>query len=302
MPKKEKTDNNSLNNTPDKQNKGGSKTWTLKSVAVLLMIILVLKAAEFLYFSTDIGKKTLYGIADFTNGTFKNAGFTLKDAQAKGNARTPHEVILQTAGFYKDMPIYGIDTDNIREKLSNLPWVKDADVYRVLPDTIKIKITEHRPVGVWVSKNKKHYPVSSEGILLPENAKSADLEKLPVVWGEKAYEKFPEILKTVNSEPELAERIKIFNLVGERSWKLRFDNAKTGLWVYLPDDDVEQAWERLKNYEKNHKILKRKLTLIDLRLPDKLIVRIENDGKNDTTDKKENGKKKRRLKLKEQKA
>jgi cell division protein FtsQ len=298
MPEKEKT------KAPDKKiiSNFSNKKWTLKSVLILLAIILFLKAAEFLYFSTDIGSKNLNDIAFFTEKLLNQTGFVLKDAQAKGNARTPHELILKTADFSQGMPIYKIDTDEVQRKLNDLPWVKDVEVYRILPNTIKIKIIEHKPIGVWIDKDKKLYPVSSEGILLSEKAKSPDLEHLPMVWGKKGYEKFPEILQIVNTEPELAERVKIFNLVGQRSWKLRFDNPNSGIWVYLPDDNPEQAWHRLKIYEKNHKILKRKLTLIDLRLPDKLIVRLENDKKSNVSDKKGNSKKKRRLKLKEQKA
>ncbi len=272
------------------------------SLAVLLTVAVVLYFGYFADFvsddfSTNFGKDIKNRIYFAVDEHLEHAGFVLKDADAKGYVRTSPDQILKTADIFIDEPIFDIDLKEIHKKLSMLPWVKEVYVYRSLPSTIKIDIVEHKPIAVWINENKK-YPVSSEGILLTEDAESDDLEKLPVVFGKNGYKKFPEILEIVNTEPELAERAKVFNYVGERSWKVRFDNPVNGIWVYLPDTDVKQAWHRMKIYEKNYQLLKRKLTIIDLRLPDKLVVRIENDRKNAVL----NGKKKSRLILKEQQA
>lgn len=267
----------------------------------MLAILLTLKIAEVVYFYSDAGAESSNKIAAFTENLLNKAGFVLKDAQAKGNIRTSQQEVLQTADIVQGMPIYKIDIAEMRQKLNNLPWIKNVDVYRILPSSIKINIVEHKPAGVWINKGKRRV-ITDEGILLPATAISPDTKYLPLVFGKKGYSHLPEIMDIIKSEPELAERVKALTFVGQRRWNLHFDNAQNGTVVYLPDTNVMHAWKRLKNYEENHKILKRKLTLIDLRLPDKLVVRIENSTKNTVSKGTTNNKKKRRLKLKEQKA
>jgi cell division protein FtsQ len=72
------------------------------------------------------------------------------------------------------------------------------------------------------------------------------------------------------TQPELMVRVRAAVRVGGRRWNLRLDN---GIDVRLPEDDPEQAWARLAEYERRHRILARDVRVLDLRLPDRLIVR-----------------------------
>ena len=53
----------------------------------------------------------------------------------------------------------------------------------------------------------------------------------------------------------------------------------------MPEENFADAWKKLVKLDKTRGILKRKLTFIDLRLKNKVIVRINNKD-NDTQDKK----------------
>lgn len=55
-------------------------------------------------------------------------------------------------------------------------------------------------------------------------------------------------------------------------------NFENGIAVRLPEDDVPGAWTRLATLEHDYKILERDLEFIDLRLPDRLIVRVRKDA------------------------
>jgi cell division protein FtsQ len=59
--------------------------------------------------------------------------------------------------------------------------------------------------------------------------------------------------------------------VAGRRWNLRLDN---GVDVELPEDDAAGAWHRLAELDKSDAILKRNIQAIDLRLPDRLVVRL----------------------------
>ncbi|MCH7555160.1 MAG: cell division protein FtsQ, partial [Proteobacteria bacterium] len=55
-----------------------------------------------------------------------------------------------------------------------------------------------------------------------------------------------------------------------RRWNLRLDN---GVDVELPEAGINAAWRRLADIERRHRLLSRDITAIDLRLPDRLVVR-----------------------------
>jgi cell division protein FtsQ len=61
---------------------------------------------------------------------------------------------------------------------------------------------------------------------------------------------------------------------GGRRWNLRMDN---GIDVRLPEIDAFVAWGRLAKYEAQHKLLGRDIGSIDLRLPDRVVVKVRHE-------------------------
>ena len=60
-------------------------------------------------------------------------------------------------------------------------------------------------------------------------------------------------------------------MVAERRWNLRLKN---GVDVRLPEFDVEQALDQLVALERDTKLSSRDITAIDLRLADRITVRL----------------------------
>ena len=52
------------------------------------------------------------------------------------------------------------------------------------------------------------------------------------------------------------------------------DDIENGITVKLPEENVEHAWKKLVKLDQTQGILKRKLTFIDLRLKNKVIVKL----------------------------
>ena len=76
-------------------------------------------------------------------------------------------------------------------------------------------------------------------------------------------------------EPELNKRVKAAVRKGLRRWDIMLDDIEKGITVRLPEKDPASAWGRLANLNRAEGLLSRKITLVDLRQPDKLIVRLE---------------------------
>ena len=59
--------------------------------------------------------------------------------------------------------------------------------------------------------------------------------------------------------------------VGGRRWSVRFKN---GVEARLPEKDPAASWTRLAKLAREHDVLDRDIKVIDLRLPDRLYVRL----------------------------
>jgi cell division protein FtsQ len=59
--------------------------------------------------------------------------------------------------------------------------------------------------------------------------------------------------------------------VGGRRWNLRIDDA---IDVMLPEENAESAWSWLAELERTSLLLKRDVQTVDLRLPDRLVLRV----------------------------
>ena len=100
------------------------------------------------------------------------------------------------------------------------------------------------------------------------------------IVGEDAPEHINALLKIIEKDKDLFSRVKVANFISKRRWNLTFDDVLDGITVKLPEDDVEDAWKKLVKLDKTRGILKRKLTFIDLRLKNKVIVKISNKDAN----------------------
>ena len=83
------------------------------------------------------------------------------------------------------------------------------------------------------------------------------------------YAVFSKMSGTVWDQPELMRRVSAAVRVGGRRWNIRLDN---GIDVRLPEENPALAWARLAEYERIHKVLAKDIGVLDLRLPDRLIV------------------------------
>ena len=125
--------------------------------------------------------------------------------------------------------------------------------------------------------NGKYRPVDSEG--QPVETFVKKLNGLPLVLGSDAPEKTPELLAFLAQEPELNKRVRAAVRKGQRRWDILLDDIDKGITVRLPEKDPASAWGRLANLDRTEKVLDRKITLVDLRQPDKLIVRLQDAPK-----------------------
>jgi cell division protein FtsQ len=218
---------------------------------------------------SPLGQSLLQSAADKMIQSTGLLGLTVADITVEGRETTDRETILAALGAGPGTPILAVNPTRAKEQLEALPWVRTAVIERRLPHTLYVRLVERKPLALWQHGGKLDL-VDREGGVIPV-ARLDQFAKLPMVVGEGAAGHAAELLEMLASETDLAARVTAAVRVGDRRWNLRIDNA---IDVLLPADEAASAWSQLARLERSSAILKRDVQTIDLRLPDRLVLRI----------------------------
>src|SRR6266852_150171 len=196
-------------------------------------------------------------------------GLTVSDVTVEGRETTDRETILAALAAKPGTPILAVNPRRAKEQLETLPWVHTAVIERRLPGTLYVRLVERKPLALWQQGGKIEL-IDREGTVIPV-AHLDRFAKLPMVVGESAASHAADLLDMLATEPDLASRVSAAIRVGDRRWNLRIDNA---IDVLLPGDAAASAWTQLARLERSSAILKRDVQAVDVRLPDRLVLRV----------------------------
>lgn len=202
------------------------------------------------------------------------SGFSIQDVTVTGRAQTRKDDLLAAVGVDRGDPIFGFDTEAARQRIERLGWVRSATVTRLLPDTIRIEVSEREPFALWQRGgalsiiDAEGQPITDEGV--------QDFAHLPFIVGFGAPRETPALLNLMRAEqPQLLQRVRAFVRVSDRRWNLRLEN---GVDVKLPEMGVGKALADLAAYDTKYKVLSRDIVSVDLRLPDRVSVELTEDA------------------------
>ncbi len=209
---------------------------------------------------------------DVRDGAANAAGFNIAAVAVAGARHLGREEILAAAGVTAHASLLFFDVADARARLLTNPWIAEATVQKFLPDRLAISISERAAFALW-QKAGRVGVIASDGTVLEPYVlrRYADL---PLVVGIGAETRAREFLAMLDRRPELRANVRACVLVAERRWNLRLKN---GVDVRLPEFDVEQALDQLAALERDTKLSNRDITAIDLRLADRITVRLS-DG------------------------
>lgn len=198
------------------------------------------------------------------------AGLRLNEIFVSGRKKTSLKEIEDCLQAERGMALTAIDLNAARDAIRRLPWVKTVKIERRLPHVISVNIIERKAIAVY-QKNKIYRPVDEEGQIIETTVRR--LDGLILLVGEEAPENAPDLLAFLKEEPDLFPRVKSAERIGKRRWNVRLDDIEKGILVRLPETDPAAEWSRLARLNNSQKLLERDITMVDLRQPDKLIVR-----------------------------
>lgn len=220
----------------------------------------------------EIVSKTLSDVKQYSFLQLNKIGFTLDDVIVENRNKTPLLEISKILNLNRSKNILDIDVADVKKQLESLPWIKAATVRReFFPNVIHITLKEKTVESLW-QFDGKFYPIDEDGEAIP-------IEFIPnkpimLIVGKSAPKNFKTLLEVIKTDSEIFSRIKVANFISERRWNIVLDSVENGITVKLPEAGIKETWEKLIKINNTKGIFKRKLTIIDLRLPDKVIVKI----------------------------
>ena len=197
------------------------------------------------------------------------SGFAMSDIRVSGNLETSEIDIIQQIGLDGWTSLIGFDAEAARARIAGLPWVESASVQKVYPDRIDVKITERRPFAIWQHGSQLTVVEKDGSIIAPFTSQRH--AALPLVVGMGAAREAGTLVDRMAQFPGIASRAVGYMRIGERRWDVRLEN---GVTLRLPEGREDEALAEVAELDDAYDILSRDVLVVDLRLPDRLVVKL----------------------------
>ena len=166
-----------------------------------------------------------------------------------------------------------LDLNSIHLWLLQEPLIAGAKVSIGKSGVLQVRVNERLPQILWFD-GIKYSLLDGDGVVLASNLDRDSYPAYFVVSGEGANEKISEVIQLTQVSSEISHMIRGFVRVGKRRWDIILDHNRK---VKLPENDPVEALVRLRTIHSSNQILKREISIIDLRIPQRTYARFSRE-------------------------
>lgn len=261
-----------------KRGPGGAALYRGSGAFRVVTVLLVTAAAGYGFWVS--GEDGLYGQSRRgAEALAVAAGFGVKRITVEGQQHVADAELARALGAGPGTLMLAFDTDAAKARLEQVPWVKHAQVMRLLPSTLQVVIEERLPFALWQSRGQT-YVIDEEGTVIAPTVREAYAD-LPLVVGEGAGKNAADLFATLKPFDSLTKQMVAAMRVGDRRWTLKLIS---GIDIMLPDDGLTDALNTLIGLDRDRNLLERKIAAVDLRLADRVSVRLRDANEPATPD------------------
>ena len=245
----------------------------LENVYKKLIFIILFLFLTSCYFLTKTNNSFIETNFNLLNLTLINNGFKIKNIEISGLNHLDENDIIKIVNAYNEINIFNVNVDDIYKKIKNNTWIKKASIEIIYPNTIKILLTEKKPIAIWQNRYGNSLITRSGDVIFEKNLEEFK-NYLPIVVGQNAHKKVQSILDIFSKNKDFVTNIWSLTFVNQRRWDVHFNQ---GLTIKLPSKNLEKAWEKVLYLDKEFKILNLGLTELDLRNSNQILGKINID-------------------------
>jgi cell division protein FtsQ len=205
------------------------------------------------------------------------SGLSVEQIRVEGRNRAALDEVRGAIGVIQGESILHYDIEAARARLEAIEWVEDVQVIRFLPKTIHVVLRERSPVAIWQMDGELHL-VDNTGFVINEfedvitNDPSA--MDLPLIVGPGAPAHATDLFQVLQLYPDLAENFASAIRIADRRWNVRLKN---GIEIRLPAENIDLALSRIVKYDAEHDLLRQEIQSVDLRLPDRVYLKLTDE-------------------------
>jgi cell division protein FtsQ len=178
---------------------------------------------------------------------------------------------IRVAAFVQ-LPVSSLELDvnAVRARIEQLDAVERVRVRALASGVLEIRAVERVPVVVWRSGDGLEL-LDAAGVRVAEIDSRVRRPDLPLIAGEGADRAVPEALALLAEARPVGARIRGLVRQGERRWDLVLDRGQV---VKLPEAGAFAALERVMALEARDDLLKRDVSVVDMRDPRRPMLRL----------------------------
>jgi cell division protein FtsQ len=196
------------------------------------------------------------------------AGLGVDQVALSGQRFTSDADIFDAVDLRNARSLLTFDGTAARARIEELPWIETASINRVFPGSLDVRVTERRPLALWV-RGERQFLIDDTGRVL-SGVKPGAQVGLPRVAGEGAAEQARALLELIMRYPTIWERLEIAERVGGRRWTL---HLRDGLTIHLGADREAVALAALTSPDSLGPLISGHDLIIDLRTRGRITVR-----------------------------
>lgn len=212
-------------------------------------------------------------IADARDAAANAAGFRIAKLNIAGRKQLNQDEVLAIGGITGRSSLLFLNASTVRDKLKASPWIADATVSKYYPDRLQIDIVERSAFALWQQGGQLSVIAEDGTVLEPFMARR--FASLPLVVGTGAAPAAKDFLALLARYPQVQKEVRAVVMVGERRWNLRLNN---GIDVRLPAQNSDKALALLTQLDRDKQLMSRDIVAIDMRLPDRVSVRLSEEA------------------------
>lgn len=162
-----------------------------------------------------------------------------------------------------------LDLNQIKKGINFIPSVTDVELAIERNGVLKVVVEERVPRILWFDNNQFHL-LDIDGLALDTVTNRNAYPEFFVIAGSGADRRVKEALEIFSVSDNINHHIRGLVWVGGRRWNMYLDKGRL---VKLPENEPIVAMKKIKILDEEENLLSREVSILDLRIPNKIYVR-----------------------------
>ena len=209
--------------------------------------------------------------------TIKNLGFNIKKVEIIGNKHVSKLEILNNLQFKNCKNLFCLDMKKSKKEIENINWINSVKIKIILPSKLLVTLKEEEPYFI-LENNKELLLLNAQGKKISNiNNATTNFKDLLILKGVGVEREIKQLLNIFSIDEAISDKITEAKYVSNRRWSLVYNSS---LIIELPEENPEEAFFKIGELEEKYNFLSNRLKKIDLRVSDRMIIKIDTNNFN----------------------